>query len=126
AFLNIGDDYLGLRAPASLLLMLNNAALDADVLSCIQEDFYVSIREDSGADVASFHNHAAAQSQSALLCHHPVTHLRINGDARSSLSYVALANAQRDVAAIKQHAIAFRSRLKFDARFRGQARECPR
>src|SRR5437763_17055217 len=97
ALLNVSDNNVLLRSPASFLLVLNNATLGAHVLRCIQKDFYVGIREDSRADVAPFHNHAAANSESALLCHHPVAHLRMNRNARSGLGYFALANAQRHV-----------------------------
>jgi hypothetical protein len=59
---------------------LTEPAIAANLGGSIKKDFDFGVREDSGADVAAFHDDAAGFAESALLLDHPGAEVGVDGD----------------------------------------------
>src|SRR5207245_3567343 len=86
----------------ALDLLLIETALLAYYRIGVEENLQVGVGKNLGADVASFHDDPADDTQFALLGRHPLTDFRMHGHARSGLGHVSLANARGNIVAIEQ------------------------
>src|SRR5580658_8396931 len=111
---------VGRRLRAGVLLV---AALAARFRRGIEKNLDVGVGEDDGADVAAFHDHAAAAAEVALEIDHPGANVGVNADARGSLGNVGVANALGDVGSIEKDATAGAVGLECDVGVAGEKLE---
>jgi len=99
------------------------AAQAADFRGGVEEDLYVGVGEDDGADVAAFHDHATRGGQLLLQADHPGTDLGMDADPGGSVGDFRVAQPGSHIDSVEENEIALVGGLQMDGCLGGERKQ---